>query len=215
MGIDRSAKRKKSDTGRDGGGFVALPWSVLDCPAYQFLSHPARGLLLEFARQYTGKNNGRLLGSYAHLEPRGWSSKDVITRAKRELMEAGFIFETVKGRRPNVAGWYALSWYGLDKLDGYDAGVTAAFQRGAYREKGVQKNASLSPFRGRIAPTIGPSSGLKATSAGPSNGPIEAHIGPSLSPRDGRHLRFTPSAGEFESADRGIADCDHEPAEAP
>lgn len=171
MGIDRSS-RKKGDSGRDGGGFVALPWSVLDCPAYARLSHPARGLLLEFARQYVRNNNGRLLGSYAYLEPRGWTSKDVITRAKRELMEAGFIFETVKGQRPNRAGWYAITWYALDKLEGYDAGVTGAFQRGAYRENFTQKNAGLSPSGGRIGDSIGPSGRLRAPSAGPSGGPI-------------------------------------------
>lgn len=147
MGIDRS-KRKKSDSGRDGGGFVALPWSVLDCPAYARLSHPARGLLLEFARQYVRDNNGRLLGSYAYLGPRGWASKDVITRAKRELLEAGFIFETAKGQRPNKASWYAITWYALDKLDGFDAGVTAAFQRGAYRETAAEKTQALARLAG-------------------------------------------------------------------
>lgn len=192
MGIDRS-NRKKGDSGRDGGGFVALPWSVLDCPAYVRLSHPARGLLLEFARQYVRNNNGRLLGSYAYLEPRGWTSKDVITRAKRELLEAGFIFETAKGQRPNKASWYAITWYALDKLDGYDAGVTAAFERGAYRENGPQKNASLSPSGGRIAPAIGPSGGLKAPSVGPSDGPMRAVLRTSLSPSDGHHLE-KPSA---------------------
>lgn len=95
MGVTSS--RSKRDAGRDGGGFVALPWSVLDCPAYARLSHPARGLLFEFARQFIRDNNGRLLASYAHLAPRGWTSKDVITRAKSELLDAGFIFETAKG----------------------------------------------------------------------------------------------------------------------
>jgi hypothetical protein len=39
----------KGDTGRDSGGFVALPWAVLDCIAYARLSHPARALLMEVA----------------------------------------------------------------------------------------------------------------------------------------------------------------------
>lgn len=166
MGIDRS-QRKKGDAGRDGGGFVALPWSVLDCPAYARLSHPARGLLMELARQFVRDNNGRLLASYAYLEPRGWASKDVITRAKRELLEAGFIFETARGQRPNKASWYAVTWYALDKLDGYDAGVSAAFQRGAYRGNGQQQNASLSPSGGRIDRVIGPSDGHTEKAIGP------------------------------------------------
>ncbi len=78
---------QKGDSGRDAGGFVALPWSVLDCPAYAALSHPARALLFELARQFVRDNNGRLLASAAYLAKRGWKSADVITRAKRDLIE--------------------------------------------------------------------------------------------------------------------------------
>jgi hypothetical protein len=99
----RNPKKRGHDTRRDSGGFIALPWSVVDSPAYQQLGHPARSLLLEIARQCVGDNNGMLLASAAHLAKRGWSSNDVITRAKRELLEAGFIHETVKGQRPNKA----------------------------------------------------------------------------------------------------------------
>src|SRR5450830_1193283 len=117
-------KLRRVDTSRDAGGFVALPWSVLDCHAYAALSHPARALLLEIAR---------LLASAGHLEARGWKSRDVITRAKRELMDAGFIFETVKGQRPNRASWYAVTWMTLDRHPDFDAGALEGFQRGAYR----------------------------------------------------------------------------------
>ena len=111
MANARNPKRKGHDTSRDQGGFVALPWSVLDCPAYARLSHPARALLLELARQFVRDNNGRLLASAAYLSKRGWKSADVITRAKRDLMQAGFIHETVKGHRPNRASWYASVSY--------------------------------------------------------------------------------------------------------
>lgn len=122
----------KGDSGRDSGGFVALPWTVLDCPAYTALSYPARALLMEVARQFVRDNNGRMLLSIAYLSKRGWKSSDVITRAKRELLAAGFIFETVMGHRPNKASWYAVTWRTLDKLQGYDEGATASFIRGAY-----------------------------------------------------------------------------------
>jgi hypothetical protein len=124
---------KKIDHGRDAGGFIALPWSVLDCPAYQNLSHPAKALLFEFARQFVRDNNGRLLASSAYLSKRGWKSSDVITRAKRELINAGFIFETVKGHRPNKASWYAVTWRTLDKHLGYDEGAAQCFERGSYK----------------------------------------------------------------------------------
>ena len=123
----------KGDSGRDAGGFVALPWTVLDCPAYASLSYPARALLMEVARQFVRDNNGRMLLSIAYLRKRGWKSSDVITRAKRELLAAGFIFETVMGHRPNKASWYAVTWRMLDKLQGYDEGAIESFVRGAYK----------------------------------------------------------------------------------
>ena len=106
----------------------------MDCPAYARLSHPAKALLLEVARQFVRDNNGRLLTSGVYLARRGWKSSDVITRAKRELLDAGFIFETVKGHRPNRASWYAVTWQRLDKLPGYDTGAALCFERGAYQK---------------------------------------------------------------------------------
>lgn len=126
-------KGAKGDAGRDAGGFIALPWSVVDSPAYQALGHPARSLLTEIARQFVGDNNGKLLCSRAYLSARGWKSNDVITRAKSELLAAGFIFETVKGQRPNKASWYAVTWRTLDRHSGYDTGAIECFVRGAYR----------------------------------------------------------------------------------
>jgi hypothetical protein len=129
MANGRNGKRK-GDTGRDSGGFIALPWSVMDCPVYAGLSHPAKALLLEFARQFVRDNNGRLLASRAYLAGRGWKSADVIQRAKDELLAAGFIFETVKGQRPNKASWYAVTWRTLDRHPGYDHGAVESFERG-------------------------------------------------------------------------------------
>lgn len=123
----------KRHSGRIEGGFVALPWSVLDSPAWGDLSHPARSLLIDLARQYNGNNNGRMLASHAHLSKRGWSSADTITRAKSQLLAAGYIYETVKGHRPNKASWYALTWQVLDRHPGFDPGAYESFKRGAFR----------------------------------------------------------------------------------
>lgn len=127
-------KRKGSRVSRDAGGFVAIPWVVLDSPAYRALSHPAKSLLMEIARQYHGDDNGRMIVTLAYLSPRGWSSNDTINRAKNELLEANLIYETAKGRRPNKASWYAVTWAALDELDGYDSGARAGFVRSAYRD---------------------------------------------------------------------------------
>ena len=191
-------KSNNRDSGRDPGGFVALPWSVLDCPAYARLSHPARSLLMEIARQFVKDNNGRLLASGAHLLKRGWKSADVITRAKRDLIAAGFIFETVMGHRPNKASWYAVTWQQLDRLKGYDEGTLETFRRGAYaagvplqrernredhyqkwREPG-NKNASLTPSGGVEAAPIAPSGGVERLTVEPSRGAMDPISAPPL-----------------------------------
>lgn len=179
----------KGDSGRDAGGFIALPWSVLDCPAYAGLSHPARALLFELARQFVRDNNGRLLASAAYLTKRGWKSADVITRAKRDLIEAGFIHETVKGHRPNKASWYAVTWRTLDKIAGFDPGATETFVRGAY-----QKNASLRPSPGVGKPSIAPSPGVGSAPPTPSPGAIRSVFVPPSTPSHGNHLEM-PSVG--------------------
>lgn len=117
---------------------------MLDSPAYLALSHPAKALLIELARQHRGGDNGRLILTDRHLRPRGWNSPAVIQRAKRELLDAELIFETVKGARPNKASWYAMTWRALDKIDGYDSGASGGFERGAYlKKKPLPKNAAF------------------------------------------------------------------------
>ena len=127
----------KRDTSRDGIYFAVLPWVVMDCPSYQSLSYRARAMLAELARQINPKepNNGRLLLSREYMRKRGWYSADAIQKSKRELVAAGFIFETCMGQRPNKASWYAVTWRSLAKLQGYDEGAALLFQRGAYASK--------------------------------------------------------------------------------
>ncbi len=179
---------QKGDTGRDPGGFIALPWSVTDCAAYAALSHPARSLLVEIARQWVRDNNGRLLASSAYLAKRGWKSADTITRAKRELIAAGFIHETVKGHRPNKASWYAVTWRTLDRLPGYDAGAAATFVRGAYQ------NAPLRPSHGVGSTRIAPSHGVEKASPTPSHGAIRAVLPVPPTPSHGNHLEMPSKA---------------------
>lgn len=193
---------KRGDSGRDGGGFVALPWSVLDCPAYAGLSMHARGLLLEVARQFVRDNNGRMLLSTAYLKGRGWHSAGVIQKAKQELLDAGFIFETVKGHRPNRASWYAMTWQALDRHPDYDQGAAVAFQRGAYRFtpgkpkrpapkcKNPKKIASLNPSHGIEKPAIVPAHGIGALSVVPCHGTVKPSFDPPSIPQHGNHLEM-------------------------
>jgi hypothetical protein len=186
MGRDRN--RKGHDTSRDSGQFVAMPYVVLDSAAYLNLSHPAKALLMEIARQCNRDNNGRLLASRAYLAKRGWKSADTITRAVRELMDAKLIHQTVQGHRPNKASWYAVTWRILDRIPGYDAGAAACFERGSYAKHTLIKNAKLRPLAGPETPKTGPPDGPEGLSPSPPDGPIKAFLSTSPSPPDGHHL---------------------------
>jgi hypothetical protein len=182
---------RKGDSGRDPGGFAALPWAVLDCPAYAALPHPARSLLLEFARQLEphGGNNGRLIATPSYMAARGWRSPAVINDAKKVLTAAGFLYETVKGKRPNKASWYAVTWRALGKNDGYDAGAAALFERGAYR-----KNAPLTTSRVVGGAHIATSRVVETPSTTTSRVAISPTFTPSPTTRD-VHLSDMPSVG--------------------
>jgi hypothetical protein len=196
MGRDR--RKKGHDTTRDAGQFVALPCVVLDCPNYLSLSHPARSLLLEIARQFNRDNNGRLLASRSYLAARGWNSADTISRALKELLAAKLIHQTVMGHRPNKASWYAVTWRTLDRHPAYDHGAIESFVRGAYKNTPL-KNDVLRPSDGLERPKIGPPDGLGPEPIGPSDGPIKGVFGTSPSPSDGHHLDL-PSTGARQRA---------------
>lgn len=125
------AQPKHKGGSRDGSRFVALPYVLLDSPAYLALSFSSRALLLDMARQYSGSNNGRLVICDKAMAPRGWASSATIHKAKRELLEAGFLCETRKGHKPNKASWFALTWQTLDWSPEMDI-QRAGFTRSAY-----------------------------------------------------------------------------------
>jgi hypothetical protein len=190
MANARNPKRKGHDTSRDQGGFIALPWSVLDCPAYARLSHPAKALLVEVARQFRRDDNGRMLLSRAYMATRGWKSADTLTNAKRELLEGGFIFQTVMGHRPNKASWYAVTWRALDKLPGYDAGTAQLFERGAYKKTVPLIRASLVPPAGTGRAVIVPPAGTETLPTVPPAGTMRGVLGACSVPPAGHPLEM-------------------------
>lgn len=96
----------------------------------------------------------------------GWKSNDVVTRALRELKEAGLLIETRMGMRPNRAAWFALGWYALDAKDGLDIDA-ATYRTGQY------KIAALIPRGGVGRVRIAPSGGIGASIAAPSGGTMQ------------------------------------------
>ena len=157
-GSQRRRDKKKVD--RDGDRFLALPHVVLDSPAFNALSWPARSLLLELARQYLPGMNGRLLATTKVLAPRGFNSHDTVSRALTELERAGFIYRTCLGGRPARASLWAVTWLALDAPPHlFDHDARRLFPRGAYRRQSTGENEAIIPTIGAIkthaAPMVG------------------------------------------------------------
>lgn len=129
------AARNRHKGNRIGEGFVALPYSVLNSPLFLALSPHAIKLLIDVAAQYRGDNNGDLSLAWKIMQPRGWRSEATLHKVKRELLDAGFLYETRKGRRPNVCSLFALTWPLLDASDKFDPGAKAGFTRSEFRFK--------------------------------------------------------------------------------
>jgi hypothetical protein len=145
-----------------GGGFVALPHALLNCTNYCRLSAQARMLLIDIALQYRGANNGSLMMPWKLMKPRGWKSEATLHKAKNELLQANMIVETRKGKRPNVASLFALTWHPFDydkaihemTMQGFPVGAWQGrggiekLQEAMQRATGTQsalKNAGLTP----------------------------------------------------------------------
>jgi hypothetical protein len=135
------------------------------------------------------------------MTKRGWKSADMLDKAKRELLEGGFIFQTVQGHRPNKASWYALTWQTLDRLPGYDPGAVETFERGAYRNGGALKNTTLGPRHGTDGHTTGPPHGTRRVHHGPPHGAMGVTCSNQPVPSHGHHLE-QPSANANQIKER-------------
>lgn len=190
---------------------MLLPYSIFDAPAYQAMSRSAQALLLEFARQFNGANNGKLIATYPYLCGRGWRSKSEIQKAMRELEAAGFIYRTAQGglHRPS---WFAVTWQTILKCAGFDAGAFESFERAAYRTTNPTPATKRKPpmrqtetvgtrpdHRANVARLRGQNQpALRAGGIGiaPTIGPINAVFGNSPSPTDRRYLNICHSMSE-------------------
>lgn len=98
--------------------FVKLRHDVIDSENFQSLNLVALRLLLCLARQYNGKNNGDLCAAETVLKKWGWSGSDSITRAKKELLNKGWIVLSRQGGLGIGCSLYALTWFPIDDCKG-------------------------------------------------------------------------------------------------
>lgn len=115
------------------GGFLGLPAAMLNSPRYRQLSAASVKLLIDIGVQYNGKNNGDLSAAWKVMKPKGWRSEATLNRAKKEVIAAGFIAETRKGRLPNTCSLYGITWKPLNPSPKLDIGPQG-FPYGAWAE---------------------------------------------------------------------------------
>jgi hypothetical protein len=125
------SKRKKPLEAVEGL-YCAVPHAVLDSVAFMGAGHTARSLLFDLFRQHNSRNNGHMQLANPWLRKRGWTSNDVVHRAKLELIERGLIIQTRQGGLNAGANLYALTWLAITNFVGLDI-RSKDFHPGAWR----------------------------------------------------------------------------------
>ena len=151
------------------GSYTPVVHAVLDSTAFVGAGHTARSLLFELLRQHNGKNNGRLHLASPWLKRRGWTSSDVVQRAKRELIDRGLVIQTRQGGLNAGASLFALTWLDISNFTGLD------IRRESYRPGAWALSTPLVIGKKQPTHTVGrsspaPSSGVATSDAAPSNG---------------------------------------------
>ena len=121
-----ATKRKRQRGRATAGRFVSIPHVVLESSSYINLRPRALKLLLDVALQYDGRNNGNLTVAWSFMEERGWSSKDTLSNAVQDLVEADLILKTRTGRFMNPGArcdLYAFTWLAINECPGKDLEV--------------------------------------------------------------------------------------------
>lgn len=99
------------------GGFVALPYSVIDSPGYRATTSNSKAVFVQINRLYNGSNNGllavssRMVGGLLNI------SHSSVARALRELVNCGLIRQTKASSfsQKRVAAEYRLTHKPCDK----------------------------------------------------------------------------------------------------
>jgi predicted transcriptional regulator len=103
--------------------FAGIPHRVIEHKDYASLSGNAVRLLVWFAYQYNGKNNGKLTAIFEQLKEKGFKSKTTLAAAVKELRNKGFI-ELTKGsvfnRHGKSPNYYAVTWEQINDIPGFE-----------------------------------------------------------------------------------------------
>lgn len=169
------------------GSYSAIPHVIMDCNAFQGASHAARSLLYELIRQLNGHNNGHLQLASKWLKKRGWTSADVVQRAKNELLERGLIILTRQGGLNLGPNYYGVTWLNISNFVSLDL-ARRSYCPGHWRQmdnlRPLAKCRPSSVSRSRPVP----SRGTVVSLAAPSHGSRTALSGDPADPSNGNNV---------------------------
>ena len=89
--------------------YITIPNQCLSSENFASLSTIACKLFLDVAAQFKGYNNGDLCVTWSIMKKRGWKSQGTLARAKRELLDKGWLILTRQGGR-NRCSLFAFSF---------------------------------------------------------------------------------------------------------
>lgn len=176
---------RKAQPEQVSGRFAGLPHAVMDSTAFAGSSYPARSLLFELIRQHTGRNNGHFQLAWGWLKRRGWTSADVVQRAKVELITRQLAIKTRLGGLNAGPDLWAVTWLPISDYAGLTEVSNMTYHPGAWHflnppvpipkrdEHSVLRNGA-DPSNGLADPLTAPSNGTKTVLSeavtAPSNG---------------------------------------------
>lgn len=170
--------RFKAKGRRESGPFIAIPRSILDSPEYASLSPRAVKLLLDVYALFRGANNGDLSAAFRLMHPRGWSSKDQLEKARRELIEKGWLGISRRPKAKREPELYYLTFLAVDacknKLDISETTKPTNEWRQIKtlpRDTGQTENKSLTRHTGKLDPRHG-ANPCDERSKRPKKGPL-------------------------------------------
>lgn len=113
---NESTRRRKS-TGRSKGTFLGIPHYVFRSSEFGQLDGWSLKLLVEIAGKFNGYNNGDLSCVFSQLKLRGWRSNGTLSKARKRLLDAGWLLVSRHGGRHRCA-LYAVTWLPVDHCEG-------------------------------------------------------------------------------------------------
>jgi hypothetical protein len=134
-----SDKRQRLKGRKTSGSFMQIPHAVIEHENYSRLSHRACRLLWDLYSQFRGKNNGDLCASMSIMKRKGWKSNDQLSKAKKELLETGWIVRTKVGGLGIGPDLFAVTFKPIDecggKLDCKETSVALGYWKLGYNRE--------------------------------------------------------------------------------